>query len=830
MADRSGPSGPNQWLIDEMYRRYVDNPGSVAEAWQDFFEGYTPQTDGKQAPEPAPPEAPPAAAPVVSEQQATLLKGADAALARHMEKSLEVPTATSVRTIPAKLLEVNRNIVNRYLQRTRGGKVSFTHLIGWAVVRALEKVPGMRNGYVLAEGKPARIVHERVNLGLAVDIRRDDGTRTLIVPNIKSVDTLDFAGYFSAYEDLIRKVHGTGSAGLKPDDLTGTTVTVTNPGMIGTVQSVPRLMSGQSAIIGVGTIAFPAEFQAADPEVLAQIGVSKVITITSTYDHRVIQGAESGEFLGWVHRLLLGEEAFYDDIFESLGVPYVPAKWIPDYNPLHGGAESSLEVHQKHGRVLQLINMYRVRGHLIANLDPLESKPPALHPELDPTTFGLSIWDLDRTFITAGLAGSREMTLGEILGVLRDAYCRTASAEYMHISTPDQKTWIQQRVEGVASVTSPDEQRHLLRKLNEAEAFETFMHQKYVGHKRFSLEGGESMIPMLDAILDGAADTGLHEVVIGMAHRGRLNVLANIIGKSYSQIFREFEGDIDPNTAQGSGDVKYHLGAEGKHKSRAGNEIAVSVASNPSHLESVDPVVEGMVRAKQDVLDRPLEFPVLPILIHGDAAFAGQGVVAETLNLSQLAGYRVGGTIHLVVNNQLGFTTGSDYGRSSRYATDVAKMVEAPIFHVNGDDPEACLRVSRLAFEFCQTFRKDVVIDMWCYRKWGHNEADEPSFTQPLMYDAIKSRRSVRKLYTERLVNRGDFAIEDAEATLEEFRSKLQKAFDETRQGSIPPVNVKRSTPIPAKRPIESGVPREVLDRVVEVLTTIPDGFDVHPK
>ncbi|MGH2556768.1 MAG: thiamine pyrophosphate-dependent enzyme, partial [Actinomycetota bacterium] len=438
--------------------------------------------------------------------------------------------------------------------------------------------------------------------------------------------------------------------------------------------------------------------------------------------------------------------------------------------------------------------MYRVRGHLIADLDPLETKPPTMHPELDPNTYGLTIWDLDRRFVTGDLAGKAEMRLGDILGVLRDAYCRTSTVEYMHIQEPDQKQWIQDQVEGVSADISSEDQRHVLGKLIEAEAFETFLHQKYVGHKRFSLEGAESMIPMLDTVLNGAADDGLDEAVIGMTHRGRLNVLATVIGKSYSQIFKEFEGDIDPNTAQGSGDVKYHLGAFGKHTSRAGKTIAVSVASNPSHLESVDPVVEGIARAKQDISGRPGEAPVLPLLIHGDAAFAGQGVVAETLNLSQLSGFRTGGTIHIVVNNQLGFTTGSDYGRSSTYATDVARMVQAPIFHVNGDDPEACVRVATLAYEFRQKFRKDVVIDMWCYRRWGHNEADEPSFTQPLMYARIKDRRSVRKLYTERLVNRGDLSVEEAERSFEEFRSRLQEAFDQVPHDQEPP-KVERRKP-----------------------------------
>jgi len=869
--------GPNDWLIDEMYRRYLDNPKSVSEAWQEFFSDYQPSgvpssvsgatelTAGlekaksdsageRAAPPPArdsgpseretpetlekTPRAEPdgrvdaesaeAGEPIprspegIAGDRLEPLRGADAVLAQRMEESLQVPTATSVRVIPAKLLEVNRKILNRQLARGRGGKVSFTHLIGWAVVQALAKVPAMNSTFRLVDGKPAVVRHPRLNLGLAIDIRRKDGSRTLLVPNIKEADNYDFAGFFSAYEDLIRRAH---SGQLSPDDFSGTTITITNPGTVGTVQSVPRLMAGQAAIIGVGVIDYPAEYQGADPETLAEIGVSKVLTLTSTYDHRVIQGAESGEFLGHIQRLLLGEEEFYDEVFRSMHVPYVPARWHQDVNPAH----DSKEAIQKHARVLQLINMYRVRGHLIADLDPLESDPPTMHSELDPNSFGLSIWDLDRKFATGGLAGKDELTLGEILGILRDAYCRTSSVEYMHISDPEQKHWIQERVEGVSTDLEKESKLHILQKLNEADAFETFLHRKYVGHKRFSLEGAESLIPMLDAILDGAADSDMEEVTIGMSHRGRLNVLATIIGKSYAQIFREFEGDIDPTTAQGSGDVKYHLGASGKHTSRAGNQVIVSVASNPSHVEAVDPVVEGIVRAKQDLLERH-EDAVLPLLIHGDAAFAGQGIVAETLNLSQLSGYGTGGTVHIIVNNQLGFTTGSDYGRSSTYASDVAKMVQAPIFHINGDDPEACVRAARLALEFRQAFKKDVVIDMWCYRRWGHNEADDPSFTQPLMYARIKDRRSVRKLYTERLVNRSDISVDDAEKALEDFKARLQQAFDEAPHDSKTP-KIKRRTPrMGLLPPVETGVERSVLDKVVGTVTTVPERFNLHPK
>jgi 2-oxoglutarate dehydrogenase E1 component len=741
-----------------------------------------------------------------------------------MEESLGVPTATSIRTVPARLLEVNRTILNAYLSRTGGGKVSFTHLIGWAVARALADVPAMNSIFREVDGRPHVIRSPHINLGLAVDVKKADGTRGLLVPNIRGAEALEFAGFFAAYEDIIRKVT---AGNLKPDDFAGTTVTITNPGTIGTMASVPRLMAGQAAIIGVGSIDYPAEFAGADPAALAELGVGKVLTLTSTYDHRVIQGAESGEFLRRVQGFLIGENGFYEDVFRSMGAPYVPVAWSRDVNP----PADSLEGRAKQARVRSLINMYRVRGHLMADLDPLAAKPPEMHPELDPASYGFTIWDLERKFYASGLANAPgELSLNEILGILLDAYCRRSSPEYMHTQEPEAKQWIQAHVEGVNPKLAPGDMRHILEELSEAEAFERFMHTKYVGHKRFSLEGAESLIPMLDTILSDAADAGLTESVIGMSHRGRLNVLANIVGKSYAQIFREFEGDIDPAAAHGSGDVQYHTGASGEHASRAGKRIGVTVAPNPSHLESVDPVVEGMVRAKLDLLDRVREAPVLPLLVHGDAAFAGQGVVAETLALSKLKGYWTGRTVHIIVNNQLGFTTGPNFGRSSQYASDVAKMIQAPVFHVNGDDPEACVRMARLAFDYRQTFRRDVVIDMWCYRRWGHNEADDPAFTQPLMYRAIEARRSVRKLYTEALVNRGDLGVEEAEQFLEAFRSRLQQAFDETRGASHPPTIEWRHPAPVSPVAVPTGVERAVLDRVLSALVTLPPGFDLHPK
>ena len=817
--------GPNMWLIDEMYRRFREDPEEVGEAWRDFFADFTPAL-GAAEPAPAPlapaprPTKPAPPVPAGAEQ----LRFGRERIVRNMEASLELPTATSFRIIPAKLLEENRRIINRFLEGGRGGKVSFTHLIGWAIVRALEAVPGMRQSFVEADGVPYVVRHDQVNLGLAVDVQKDDGSRTLLVPNIKGADDLDFSGFWSAYEDVIRRVRANK---LSPDDFTGTTVTLSNPGTIGTQLSVPRLMPGQGLIVATGRVDFPSEYQGTDPGTLARLGVGKVIGVTSTYDHRVIQGAESGEFLAKLEALLMGEDAFYEGVFASLAIPYEPVRWRPDRA---SGSDGASEM-EKQAHVLRLINMYRVRGHLLANLNPLGSEVLS-HPELDPDDHGLTVWDLDREFFADDLPGPPQRSLRQILDLLRDAYCQTVGIEYMHIQEPEQKKWIQERVEGIGRETSSEDQRHVLERLNAAEAFERFLHSRYVGHKRFSLEGAESVIPMLDVLLEEAAGAGMERAFMGMAHRGRLNVLANVVGKSYGRIFREFEGDLDPQSAQGTGDVKYHLGTTGKFTSRAGSTITIELASNPSHLEAVDPVVEGMARAAQDEIQDEERARVLPVLLHGDAAFAGEGVVAETFGMSQLPGFTTGGTVHLVINNQLGFTTPAFRGRSSLYATDIAKMVQAPIVHVNGDDPEACVWVTRLAFAFRQAFKKDVVIDLICYRRYGHNEADDPSYTQPDMYARIDQHRSVRKVYVEHLVNRGDITLEEAEAALHDYHARLEQAFDETKESAPPEPTVgRRRAPEPRLPPSpETGVPRETLERILQAVTTWPETFTPHPK
>jgi multifunctional 2-oxoglutarate metabolism enzyme len=663
-----------------------------------------------------------------------------------------------------------------------------------------------------------------INLGLAIDQQKPDGTRQLVAPSIKACETMNFAAFWTAYEDMIRKARDNK---LTMEDYSGTTVSLTNVGGLGTVHSVPRLMSGQAAIIGVGAMEYPAAWQGASEDAIARNGISKVMTLTSTYDHRVIQGAQSGEFLKRVHQLLLGEEGFYDEIFRALRIPYEPIRWSDDIATSHDDEIS------KQARILELIHAYRVRGHMMADTDPLEYRQ-RIHPDLRIESHGLTLWDLDREFATGsfGPEGRPFMKLRHILGILRDSYCRTTGIEYMHIMDPEQRRWIQERVEQPHTKPPREEQLRILLKLNQAEAFETFLQTKFVGQKRFSLEGGETTVPVLDEICEAAAESGLDEVTIGMAHRGRLNVLANIVGKNYSQIFREFEGNIDPRTVQGSGDVKYHLGAEGEFVSGDGDRVKVSVAANPSHLEAVDPVLEGIARAKQDVLDRGEEFPVLPLLVHGDAAFAGQGVVAETLNLSQLRGYRTGGTIHVVVNNQVGFTTSPSASRSSLYCTDVARMVQAPIFHVNGDDPEACIRVARLAFEYREAFHKDVVIDLVCYRRRGHNEGDDPSFTQPLMYDLIEQKRSVRKLYTESLIGRGDITIDEAEQVVKDYQQQLERVFTDVREATSHPEDWTTVPDYPEKPAGETqtAVPVETLKRIADSYVTPPDGFTVHPK
>ncbi|WP_409366502.1 multifunctional oxoglutarate decarboxylase/oxoglutarate dehydrogenase thiamine pyrophosphate-binding subunit/dihydrolipoyllysine-residue succinyltransferase subunit [Mycolicibacterium moriokaense] len=863
------PFGQNEWLVEEMYRKFREDPSSVDPSWHEFLVDYSPEptTDSQtsngqrtaapvappeSAPEPAPapppraaesksapvkekpaesapakPKAAPAPAPPDG-AETQILRGAAAAVVKNMSASLEVPTATSVRAIPAKLMIDNRIVINNHLKRTRGGKVSFTHLIGYAVVQAVKQFPNMNRYFAEVDGKPTAITPEHINLGLAIDLQGKDGNRQLVVAGIKNCENMRFGQFLAGYEDIVRRAR---DGKLTAEDFSGVTISLTNPGTIGTVHSVPRLMRGQGAIIGVGAMEYPAEFQGASEERIAELGVGKLVTFTSTYDHRIIQGAESGDFLRTVHELLLSDD-FFDEIFRELGIPYEPVRWRTD-NP------DSIE--DKNGRVLELIAAYRNRGHLMADIDPLRLDQTRFrsHPDLDVNSHGLTLWDLDREFKVNGFAGAERKKLRDVLGLLRDAYCRHVGVEYTHILEPDQQKWLQERIEVKHEKPTVAEQKYILSKLNAAEAFETFLQTKYVGQKRFSLEGAETVIPMMDAAIDQAAEHGLDEVVIGMPHRGRLNVLANIVGKPYSQIFSEFEGNLNPSQAHGSGDVKYHLGASGNYIQMFGdNDIAVSLVANPSHLEAVDPVLEGLVRAKQDLLDVGEEvdgskkFSIVPMMLHGDAAFAGQGVVAETLNLALLRGYRTGGTIHIVVNNQIGFTTSPGDSRSSEYCTDVAKMVGAPIFHVNGDDPEACVWVARLAMDFRQKFKKDVVIDMLCYRRRGHNEGDDPSMTQPYMYDVIDTKRGSRKTYTEALIGRGDISMKEAEDALRDYQGQLERVFNEVRELEkhevAPSASVEADQMVPAG--MKTAVDKSLLARIGDAHLAFPEGFNVHPR
>ena len=870
MSSTTSPFGQNEWLVEEMYRKFRDDPSSVDPSWHEFLVDYDPDpitavpaTSGNgKAAAPAPPAAPPAPAPAPakpappaaepakaakpespakesapakpatpakpaesSDDETQVLRGAAAAVVKNMNSSLDVPTATSVRAIPAKLMIDNRIVINNHLKRTRGGKISFTHLLGFAIVQAVKSFPNMNRHFAEIDGKPNVVTPAHTNLGLAIDLQGKDGKRTLVVAAIKNCETMAFGQFIAAYEDIVRRAR---DGKLTAEDFGGVTISLTNPGTLGTVHSVPRLMAGQGAIIGAGAMEYPAEFQGASEERIAEMGLGKLITLTSTYDHRIIQGAESGDFLRTVHQLLLADE-FYDEIFFELGIPYEPVRWRID-NPD--------SIADKNARVIELIAAYRNRGHLMADTDPLRLDKTRFrsHPDLDVLSHGLTLWDLDREFKVNGFAGKEYKKLRDVLSVLRDAYCRHVGVEYTHILEPEQQQWLQERIEVKHEKPTVAQQKYILSKLNAAEAFETFLQTKYVGQKRFSLEGAETIIPMMDAAIDQCAEHGLDEVVIGMPHRGRLNVLANIVGKPYVQIFNEFEGNLNPSQAHGSGDVKYHLGASGNYIQMFGdNDIEVSLTANPSHLEAVDPVLEGLVRAKQDLLDKGDNadgFTVVPLMLHGDAAFAGQGVVAETLNLALLRGYRVGGTIHMIVNNQVGFTTSPENSRSSEYCTDVAKMVGAPIFHVNGDDPEACVWVAKLAVDFRQKFKKDVVIDMLCYRRRGHNEGDDPSMTQPSMYDVIDHKRGVRKTYTEALIGRGDISIKEAEDALRDYQGQLERVFNEVRD--LEKHEVEPSESVESDQVIPQGmttaVDKAMLARIGDAHLAFPEGFTVHPR
>ena len=867
--------GANATYVEGLLSRFRSNPELVDESWRTYFAELLGDGSGQTAgsataiaaetgdarvadngrTSPARASSAEAAAPAKTEAPASVAKPTPAAateaieripirgvalkIVENMEASLSVPTATSQRRIPVKLLDENRRIINKYLEENGRRKASYTHLIAWAILRALDEFPQLNDGFEVADGNPFRLRHANVNLGVAIDVTKKDGSRTLLVPNIKGANKLRFSQFLTAYDDVVKRAR---EGKLEIADFQGTTISLTNPGTIGTVASTPRLMAGQSLIIATGAIEYPAEYQAMAPEALSQLGISKAITISNTYDHRIVQGAESGAFLAKVHELIIGQSRFYHDVFVDLGIAHVPFRWNVDHNPAFRPDESR-EQATKEAHVMALINAYRVRGHLIADIDPLHAMPVLYHPELDIETYGLTIWDLDREFITDGLAGTDVATLREILDILQRAYCGKVGIEYRHIQSKEEKLWIREQIrkQFVRPEPIPVEiKKQLLWKLISAEQFERFLHTKYLGQKRFSLEGCETIIPLLDQLIEGGAARGVEEITMGMAHRGRLNVLANVIGHFCERIFASFEGSVHPSFPADEGDVKYHQGAVGERDTASGTKVKLTLSPNPSHLEAVDPVVEGMVRARQDLLmdesGKPREEAIdraLPVLLHGDAAFAGQGVVMETLNLAKLKGYRTGGTIHIIINNQIGFTTSPEAGRSTIYSTDVARMTQLPIFHINGDDPEAAYRALQIALEYRQEFNKDVVLDVVGFRKLGHNETDEPSYTQPLMYARVKAHQGVREIYSQRLVREGAITEEEVKELIAERVRRYEDALARAKQVAPKkesPAEIVITEDIDGSAEVETPVTAETIKTIAHKIAVVPEDFHINPK
>ena len=839
--------GLNQTYVAILRAQWEGDPHSVPEEWRSFFSGNPVKVDYpklRPVDEVRHQSLPPAKAEVrddntgLSDNAITRvpLVGVAKKIAQNMTESLEVPTATSVRNIPVKVLEENRAIINTYLLGGAWPKCSFTHLIAFALVRAAKMNIGMNAAYENIGKKESKVLRSAINLGLAIDLPGRDGSRSLVVPNIKNAQDLDFKSFFEAYNDLVKRAR---KGKLTAEDYATTTITLTNTGGMGTAFSSPRLMNGQSAIIATGRIGFPAEFEACAPEILSTLGVGKVMTVTSTYDHRVIQGAESGQFLANMHQLLAGEQGFYEEVFGAIGIPHHPYKMTRD-RALLPGQETQETKTERAMKVARLIHAYRVHGHAISDVDPLNIQPRQ-HPELELDAYGLTLWDLDRAFHTLGVLPEKMAPLRQILARLRETYCRQMGVEYMFLSDQQEREWVQKRVELHPVQFSKEEKKDALRCVLESEGFEHFLHKRYVGHKRFSLEGAESTIATLHELLDSAGSHGATDVLLGMAHRGRLNVLANVVGKPHAAIFAEFD-DIDPKSFQGTGDVKYHLGAKGIHHWTGENasgevdeqDIRIELACNPSHLESVDSVLEGQVRARQDLAgDRERE-KIIPILLHGDAAFSGQGIVYETLQMSGLRGYRTGGTIHLVINNQIGYTTSPEKGRTSKNCTDLARAVGIPVFRVNGDNPEACLAAARMAFDYRAKFKKDVVIDLVCYRRHGHNEGDEPSFTQPILYKAIRQHPSVARRYGDLLLRRGDISLEELQSLVDAHFRKLDEALSAVRErgheayedghqlfdGGLASLDVSPDT----------RVSKEIIERIATKVTYDPQAIEIHPR
>src|SRR4051794_40670308 len=772
------------------------------------------------------------------------IRGPAATLARFMNESRSIPTATSFRTLEVDTLDGRRKQL-----KAAGKKLSFTHLIAWAIVQAARDMPVMTNAYAETDGKPQRIVPEGVSLGLAVDVERKDGTRSLVVPVLHDAGALDFPSFAARYDELVA---GARDNTLKPDAYQGANISLTNPGGIGTVASVPRLMPGQGTIVATGAISVPPGLKSVDPAKLRELGVGKVMTMTSTYDHRVIQGAESGQFLRRIDELLQGENGFYETIFGELGVqaaaapvktdgagPVTAAEPAP--SEVKPGIEADLALLQAVQAATSVVKAHRMHGHLAARLDPLGSKPES-DPALNPANVNLTpelMQAIPASVLRVAVPGE---TFADALLHLQETYCGTIAYEIEHISDHEQRVWLRQSIESGEYRQPPpaEEQKTLLEKLTHIDGLETYLHKAFLGKKQFSIEGLDMLLPMLDETLELASAAGAREIVIGMAHRGRLNVLAHTVGRSYQAILVEFEGEsnLEADTAMpegGTGDVKYHHGASGTRTTKSGRSMTVTLSPNPSHLEFVDPVVEGRARADQSSRKRrELSHDptvVLPVLVHGDAAFPGQGIVAETLNLQALEGYTTGGSIHIITNNQIGFTTEPSESRSTRYASDLAKGFDIPIIHVNADDVEACIAAVRLSMAFRERFGRDVVIDLIGYRRFGHNEQDEPAYTQPQMYEAIKKHPPVRKLYADHLIDEGVISRSDANRMAADAQQELARSHEALKatiaQGDDDDERELDRSPSPEPRTAVSG---EVLRHLNEQLLKVPDGFNLHRK
>lgn len=789
------------------------------------------------------------ASPAASAAETIQLKGGAAMLARYMDESRQIPTATSFRTITVTQMDGRRKQL-----KAAGQKVSFTHLIAYAIARAAtETMPVMAHHFAEVDGKPNRVDDGQVNLGIAVDVEKKDGSRTLMVPVIRDAGRLGFHGFLDAFNDLIARAR---ENKLTADDLAGANIQLTNPGGIGTVMSVPRLMIGNGTIVATGSIAYPVGLG----EVGELIGAEKVMSMTSTYDHRIIQGAESGRFLKVVEEYLQGEHEFYEGVFSDLGAQLGPKPEPPQPQlaagtgaaaapaaPAISGAPDE-ELMQAVQAATAIVKAHRTFGHLAARLDPLGVEPEG-DPSLDPEPLGLTPAlqrRIPAKILRVGVPGE---TLADALPHLRNTYCGTIAYEIEHISSHRQRTWLREKIETGAfrHPLKGDEKTWLLGRLIKVDAFERFMHKAYLGQKQFSVEGLDMTVPMLDELIQLSAAGGAHEVVVGMAHRGRLNVLAHNLGRPYDTIFAEFEGAstleaVTTIPQGGTGDVKYHHGAQGSYEVGDGESILVNLESNPSHLEFVHPVVEGATRAAQTSRRGPHATrdtaAAVAVVLHGDAAFPGQGVVAEALNMQALDGYNVGGTVHLIQNNQVGFTTDPEDSRSTRWASDLAKGYDVPIIHVNADDPEACISAVRLAFAFRKEFGHDVVIDLIGYRRFGHNEADEPAYTQPEMTALIKQHKRVSQLWADKLVVDGVVTKQEVEARTSEIwdhltelhqdlKAKIKAAEETGEAGQQTGEYQLDRSPSPD---VPTAVDAERLHSLNTELLTLPDGFNVHPK